>query len=121
MSVAALPLDPGAQARVLLHHPLDSGDIIGRDEAGRAVIQLAADDWLLEQLLTLMRVQRTSRNPTTPRRTMMPSRIVQPSCASTGRLLGGSIAIGNTLAGRTLPDFAASAAAWISLTDSDHR
>ena len=52
MSVAALPLDPGAQARVLLHHLLDSGDFIGRDEAGGAVIQLAADDWLLEQLLT---------------------------------------------------------------------
>jgi hypothetical protein len=52
MSVAALPLDPGAQARALLHHRLDSGDIIGRDEAGRAVIQFAADDWLLEQLLT---------------------------------------------------------------------
>jgi hypothetical protein len=51
MSVTPLPLDPGAQARALLHHLLDSGDIIGRDEAGRAVIQLAADDWLLEQLM----------------------------------------------------------------------
>src|SRR5918995_5629118 len=52
MSVTPLPLDPGAQARALLHHLLDRGDIIGRDSAGRAVIQLAADDWLLEQLLT---------------------------------------------------------------------
>jgi hypothetical protein len=52
MSVTALPLDSGDQARVLLHHLLESGDIIGRDEAGRAVIQLTADDWLLEQLMT---------------------------------------------------------------------
>ena len=52
MPVTALPLDPGAQARALLHHLLEAGDIIGRDAAGRAVIQLAADDWLLERLLT---------------------------------------------------------------------
>lgn len=52
MSVTVLPLDPGAQARVLLHYLLDSGDIVGLDEAGRVVIQLAADDWVLEQLLT---------------------------------------------------------------------
>jgi hypothetical protein len=52
MSVTALPLDPGAQARALLHHLLEAGDIIGRDAAGRSVIQLAADDWLLERLLT---------------------------------------------------------------------
>ena len=52
MSIATLPLDPGAEVRALLHHLLDSGDIIGRDAAGRVVIQLAADDRLLEQLLT---------------------------------------------------------------------
>ena len=52
MSVTAMPLDPGAQARALLHHLLETGDIVGRDTAGRAVIQLAADDWLLERLLT---------------------------------------------------------------------
>jgi hypothetical protein len=52
MPVTALPLDPAAQARALLHHLLEAGDIIGRDAAGRAVIQLAADDWLLERLLT---------------------------------------------------------------------
>ena len=43
MSIAVLPLDPGSQARVLLHHLLESGDIVGRDAAGRTVIQLAAD------------------------------------------------------------------------------
>ena len=48
----ALPLDAGAQARALLHHLLEAGDIIGRDAAGRTVIQVAADDWLLERLLT---------------------------------------------------------------------
>ena len=52
MSVSALSLDPGAQARALLHHLLEAGDIVGRDAAGRVVIQLAADDWLLERLLT---------------------------------------------------------------------
>lgn len=50
MSIAALPLDPGAEARALLHYLLEGGDIVGRDAAGRTVIQLAADDWLLEQL-----------------------------------------------------------------------
>jgi hypothetical protein len=52
MSIAVLPLAPGAQARALLHHLLEMGDIVGRDAAGRTVIQLAADDWLLEQLLS---------------------------------------------------------------------
>ena len=27
-------------------------DVVGRDAAGRTVIQLAADDWLLDQLLS---------------------------------------------------------------------
>ena len=31
MPVTALPLDPGAQARALLHHLLETGDIIGRE------------------------------------------------------------------------------------------
>jgi hypothetical protein len=52
MPVTALPLDPGARARNLLHHLLEAGDIIGRDRAGRTVIQLAANDWLLDQLMT---------------------------------------------------------------------
>jgi hypothetical protein len=52
MPIAILPLDPGAQARGLLHHLLERGNIVGQDAAGRTVIQLAADDWLLEQLLS---------------------------------------------------------------------
>jgi hypothetical protein len=52
MPVTALPVDSGAQARALLHHLLETGDIIGKDAAGRTVIQLAADDWLLGQLMT---------------------------------------------------------------------
>jgi hypothetical protein len=51
MAVRSLPLDPEARARALLHHLLEAGDVIGRDAAGRIVIQVAADDWLLEQLL----------------------------------------------------------------------
>jgi hypothetical protein len=52
MSVTRLPLDPGAQARALLRHFLEAGDIVGRDGNGRTVIQLATDDWLLERLMT---------------------------------------------------------------------
>jgi hypothetical protein len=52
MSVTAVSLDPGAEARTLLHHLLEHGDIIGRDGDGRTVIQLAASDLLLERLLT---------------------------------------------------------------------
>ena len=52
MPVTALPIDTGAQARVMLHHLLEAGDIIGKDRAGRTVIQLAADDRLLDQLMT---------------------------------------------------------------------
>jgi len=51
MSVIPLPLSPDAQARALLHALLEGGDVIGRDAAGRTVIQLAVGDWLLEQLL----------------------------------------------------------------------
>jgi hypothetical protein len=42
-----LPLPPGADARALLHHLLEHGDIVGRDTAGRTVNQLAVDDWTL--------------------------------------------------------------------------
>jgi hypothetical protein len=52
MPATALPLDPGAEARVLLHHLLEAGDIIGKDAAGRTVIRLVADDRLLDQLMT---------------------------------------------------------------------
>jgi hypothetical protein len=51
MSITALPVDPGVQARALLHHLLEAGEIIGRDGAGRTVIQFAAADWLLDQLM----------------------------------------------------------------------
>jgi hypothetical protein len=34
MPVTALPLDPGAQARALLRHLLEAGDIIGKDGDG---------------------------------------------------------------------------------------
>jgi len=52
MRVTLLHLDPGAQARTLLHHLLQAGDVIGRDASGRTLIQLTAEDWLLEQLMT---------------------------------------------------------------------
>jgi hypothetical protein len=52
MTVVPLHLDPGSQARTILHHLLERGDIAGHDVTGRTVITLAVDDWLLEQLLT---------------------------------------------------------------------
>jgi hypothetical protein len=52
VTVNAFPLDPGSEARTILHHLLQHGNIAGRDAAGRTVIALAVDDWLLERLLT---------------------------------------------------------------------
>jgi hypothetical protein len=47
-----LPLPPAVEARALLHHPREHGDIVGRDIAGRTIIQLAVDDWIFEKLMT---------------------------------------------------------------------
>jgi hypothetical protein len=52
MTIVALPTDPASQARAILHHFLEHGDIAGRDAAGRRVITHAVEDWLLERLLT---------------------------------------------------------------------
>ena len=52
MAIVPLPLPPSAEARALLHHLLEYGDILGKDTAGRTVIQVAADDWVLERLMT---------------------------------------------------------------------
>jgi hypothetical protein len=52
MTVVQLPTDPASQARTILHHLLEHGDVAGRDAAGRTVITLAVDDGLLERLLT---------------------------------------------------------------------
>ena len=52
MTVVPLPIDAASQARTLLYHLLEHGDVAGRDAAGRTVITLAVDDWLLERLLT---------------------------------------------------------------------
>ena len=52
MSIIPLLLDPGAQARTILHHLLERGDIAGSDAVGRTVITFSVDAWLLERLLT---------------------------------------------------------------------
>jgi hypothetical protein len=52
MAIVPLPLPPGAEARTLLHHILEHGDIVGKDTKGRTVLQLAVDDWTMEKLLT---------------------------------------------------------------------
>jgi hypothetical protein len=52
MAVVSLPLPPPIEARVLLHHLLEHGDVVGRDAAGQTIIQLAVDDWILDKLMT---------------------------------------------------------------------
>jgi hypothetical protein len=51
MAIVPLPLPPGAEARALLHHLLEHGDVVGRDAAGRMIIQLAVDDWTFDRLM----------------------------------------------------------------------
>jgi hypothetical protein len=52
MAIVPLPVPPSTEARALLHHLLEHGDVVGRDATGRTLIQLAVDDWALEKLLT---------------------------------------------------------------------
>jgi hypothetical protein len=52
MAIVPLPLPPRAEARSLLHHLLEHGDIVGRDTVGRTIVQLAVDDWTLQKLMT---------------------------------------------------------------------
>lgn len=50
MAIVPLPLPLGAEARTLLHHILEHGDIVGKDAAGRTIVQLAVADHVLETL-----------------------------------------------------------------------
>jgi hypothetical protein len=51
--MAVIPLlRPSAEARALLHHILQHGDIMGNDIRGRTIIQLAVDERTLERLMT---------------------------------------------------------------------
>ena len=52
MAIVPLPLLPDAEARALLHHLLEHGDIIGTAAVGRTFILLAVDDRVLERLMT---------------------------------------------------------------------
>jgi hypothetical protein len=52
MAIVPLPLSQNVQARALLHHLLEHGDIVGRDAVGRTIIQLAVDERVLETLMT---------------------------------------------------------------------
>jgi hypothetical protein len=52
MAIVPLPLSPGAQARALLHHLLEHGDVMGRDTAGQTIIQLSVPDYVLDTLMT---------------------------------------------------------------------
>jgi hypothetical protein len=51
MSIISIPeRDAGAFAKSVLHHLLQHGDIAGRDTAGRTLLQVAVDDWPLDEL-----------------------------------------------------------------------
>lgn len=50
MAIVPLPLPPATEARALLHHLLEHGDIVSGDAMGRTIIQLVVDDWALEKL-----------------------------------------------------------------------
>jgi hypothetical protein len=52
MAMIPLLLDPGTQARTILQNLPGHGDVAGRDAAGRTMITLWVDDWLLRHLLT---------------------------------------------------------------------
>ena len=47
MTIVPLPLDPGSEARTILHHLLEDADVAGRDAAGRTLLLLPVDDRLL--------------------------------------------------------------------------
>ena len=51
MAILDLPLPPHIEARALLHHLLEHGDIVGEDATGRTIVQLALDHWALEKLM----------------------------------------------------------------------
>jgi hypothetical protein len=51
MSIVPLPLPAQAEARALLHHLLEHGDIVDEDATGRTIVQLALDHWVLERLM----------------------------------------------------------------------
>jgi hypothetical protein len=52
MSIVPLPLSAHAEARALLHHLLEHGDLVGKDSAGRMVIQVAVDGHTLDTLMS---------------------------------------------------------------------
>ena len=52
MAIVPFPLPPGAEARLLLHHLLEHGDVVGTDTVGRTFILLAVDGQVLESLMT---------------------------------------------------------------------
>jgi hypothetical protein len=82
MAVVSLPLDPGSEARTILHHLLEHGDLGDRDAAGRTLITLAVNDWLLERLLTFDAGPRTSRMAATTSLTITRRRTGRPASGS---------------------------------------
>ena len=51
MSIVPLPLPPDAEARALLITSSSTATSWGATRVGRAIIQLAVDDWVLDKLL----------------------------------------------------------------------
>jgi hypothetical protein len=50
MAIVPISLDPDSEARALMRFMLAHGDIVGTDDAGRTILQLAVDQWTLDQL-----------------------------------------------------------------------
>jgi hypothetical protein len=69
MAIVPLPLSPSAEARALLHDLLEHGDIVGRDTAGRTIIQLAVETGFSRSSRRSTPTQPSSRTALTLRRT----------------------------------------------------
>ena len=82
MAIVPLPLPPDAEARALLHHLLEHGDVVGRDSAGRTIIRLVVDDWVYEKLMTFDADAAELGDQSTPSPTTMPRRTCCQSCCS---------------------------------------
>jgi hypothetical protein len=51
MSIVPLPLPPDAEARALLHHVLEHGDVVGQDPVAGWPSGWRWTDWTINQLM----------------------------------------------------------------------
>jgi hypothetical protein len=77
--IVPLRLFTSAESRALLHQLLDHGDIVGADAAGRTIIEVAVDDWVLAKLMTIDADAAELEDGATTSPTPMPRRMGHPS------------------------------------------